>query len=774
MSRNNPTFRVSTGLKNVIGRDLITSDYVAVFELVKNSFDAHATDIQVVISDDEITVVDDGKGMTADDVLDKWLFVAYSAKADETEDRRLTSDFRKKIRHQGRGFAGNKGIGRFSADRLGATLDMYSRAVGSDEIVYLRVDWQQFEEDPTEEFRQVEVQLGTVDRFPDVEGAKPPRKSGTMLLMKGLRDEWDASKVVSLRAYLAKLVDPFEPSNDLAIRTIATDLTMDDDDQGRVGNDILTVIEGKTTSIEMEIADGVITTTLKDRGEVIYSVREPSPYTALEEVGASVRGRLFYLNRKAKHNFTLHQKVEPVKFGNLFLFVNGFRVFPIGEETDDTFGILRRKQQGTSRYLGLRDILGKVDVEVADRQHFRETSSRDGGLVASPQVKQLYEAITTNFVRRLERYVVPVQWADKAEGDREDVSGLRSDRGRTSVIKVVRDLVASKNVELLDYSEDLVDVVSERTDRFEESMAGLALVAEETGDARLLKRVESSRRRYEEMKALEAVAREKAEKETKARKEAEERAEAAETRAGDEVALRERAEVQASRLLALRGTNDETLVLLHHQVIIYASEVEQLVKRCLVGASDGTSADGFSKDLERIALMNSKILAVTRLATIAGMELEGNKMDADIVQFMREYVEDVASSHASVSVQFDDGGIELQKQFKPIEIAVVVDNLLSNARKAKATTAWFKCKRPRGGRGVEIRVTDDGMGIDEKRVDTEKIFELGYSGKAGGSGLGLYHAQQVLGELGGTISVEPESEDGGAAFVIVLRGGRAK
>ena len=35
-------FDVSTGLKRVIGRDLITDDEVAIFELVKNSFDANA------------------------------------------------------------------------------------------------------------------------------------------------------------------------------------------------------------------------------------------------------------------------------------------------------------------------------------------------------------------------------------------------------------------------------------------------------------------------------------------------------------------------------------------------------------------------------------------------------------------------------------------------------------------------------------------------------------------------------------------------------------
>jgi hypothetical protein len=35
-------FRISSALKRIIGRDLITDEFVAIFELVKNAFDARA------------------------------------------------------------------------------------------------------------------------------------------------------------------------------------------------------------------------------------------------------------------------------------------------------------------------------------------------------------------------------------------------------------------------------------------------------------------------------------------------------------------------------------------------------------------------------------------------------------------------------------------------------------------------------------------------------------------------------------------------------------
>ena len=41
-------FRISSALKNLIGQELITDEFVAVFELVKNSFDANAKHVKVV------------------------------------------------------------------------------------------------------------------------------------------------------------------------------------------------------------------------------------------------------------------------------------------------------------------------------------------------------------------------------------------------------------------------------------------------------------------------------------------------------------------------------------------------------------------------------------------------------------------------------------------------------------------------------------------------------------------------------------------------------
>ena len=94
-------FKISSSLKSIIGKELITDDFIAVFELVKNAFDAHAREVKIIFKNflrskngnPKIIIYDDGYGMNHDDLLNKWLFVAYSSKTDGSE----YEDYRDKI-----------------------------------------------------------------------------------------------------------------------------------------------------------------------------------------------------------------------------------------------------------------------------------------------------------------------------------------------------------------------------------------------------------------------------------------------------------------------------------------------------------------------------------------------------------------------------------------------------------------------------------------------------------------------------------------------------
>lgn len=774
-------FRVSSHLKDIIGRDLVTNEFVAVFELVKNAFDAHAKKVRVVFDNDngEIWIVDNGKGMDAAAIRDKWLFVAYSAKADGTEDGEHGRDYRDFIRPQGQ-FAGSKGIGRFSCDTLGRTLTLYTRQGENTATQKLWVAWDKFEQDSKKLFQTVGVELEAVDGFPDDAPIKLPPKSGTILRIGGLRGDWTPENILKLRRYLEKLIDPFGSTKNTPVEIQVRDESLSSkwlaELQGPVGNDLKDLLDEKTTSISVSIDSGKISTELTDRGVSIYRISEDNEYLGLG--GAKVDCEIFYLNASAKNTFTRRMGVRPVEFGSVFLFLNGFRIFPIGEERDDTLGLNRRKQQGTARYLGTRDIMGRVDV-LAPAKMFREASSRDAGLIEDARSRDLYEAILRKAIIRLERYVVGVTWPDKSDQNRDDASALSLGPTRGRIAQIIGQMASSKNLEIEYYNPIIVEMFDEDERSLDSALKSLTAIAEKQGDVALLHRIENARARQVEL--------EKAEQEAA---NAARRAMAEKAIAEQRIASLER---QATYLASTQDLTVEQMTLLLHQVMIYAGHIGAAVDRALgtansilAAASDlgiegdnedlldaaaaiRTRSKNMADDLEYIHLENDRLTAVARFAANARFDLETDLLSGDIVEFFDEYVNQVrALRDGTAFVTFESNNLSQVAGFRPVDLVVVVDNLLDNARKHGARQMTMSARKRKGGPQIEISVSDDGRGIDGDRIDPERIFEKGYTGTAGGTGLGLYHARKVMDDMEGGLILDPAREVGRADFVIVL------
>jgi len=768
------SFRISSHLKDIIGRDLVTNEFVAIFELVKNSFDAGATRVDIEFDPDEetISIVDDGHGMSPADIRSKWLFVAYSEKALTGGD-----DYRGRIRPSGQ-FAGSKGIGRFACDTLGAKLELYSQALGQKKIAKLEVDWTQFERDSLEEFQSVSVLMTEVSEYPEVHNAPLPEDHGTVIVIGRTRHEWTRESVSRLRRDLAKLIDPFGTTTNVAVSTWLLDgsTEMIDGVDGPVGNNIAELLRSKTSRIDVEIADGNISTTLFDRGRKIYVIREPSPYEELS--GCSVSGHVYFLNRSAKHSFTSRMGVRPIEFGSVFLFLNRFRVFPIGDELDDTLGLNRRKQQGQSRYLGTRDIIGRVDVSAPPKM-FREVSSRDAGLVEDARSRALYDAIRRHMIFRLERYVVGVNWKDRNDQNRDTAEGLETDHARERILAIVGALAKTKDVEILYYDADIVRVSEDPDAVTDRALKAMSDLAESRGDASLLGQIEEARRRIEELKASREEARQAAERAI------EERA-----RADFRIAALEQ---QAAFLGSSRDVNIERVQLLMHQATIHlghvrsaianaAFEVRNVLSAAVVPedlgdlddvedllASVRQSARRVSASIAGASLSGDRLRTVLSFAPNIRVDLETDKVYGDLMRFLTEYFSvRLVGVPGMPTAEFMGGGVSLVREFSPVDIAVLVDNLLDNARKAKASRIVFTATNKTPGVAV-IKVVDDGLGIDERKVDSSKIFERGYTGSATGTGLGLYSVRQIIESMGGKIEL---AGDGARAdFEITIPGG---
>src|SRR5262249_17852478 len=168
-----------------------------------------------------VVIADNGSGMSFDDLKDKWLFVAYSAKRDQVPGR----DFRDVVAERSH-YAGSKGIGRFSSDRLGQELILQTRPTGRATAVHrLLVDWRRFERNDKEQFGKVPVTYTGADGFElpaELRKFGASLSHGTVIEIRELRHSWDRQRLLALKSSLAKLINPFgDEADDFTISITA-------------------------------------------------------------------------------------------------------------------------------------------------------------------------------------------------------------------------------------------------------------------------------------------------------------------------------------------------------------------------------------------------------------------------------------------------------------------------------------------------------------------------------------------------------------------------
>jgi signal transduction histidine kinase len=791
MSKSTPAFRVSSALKTIIGKELITNDFIAVFELVKNSFDANATQVHITFEalnskNARIIIQDNGHGMDETDLFEKWLFVAYSSKKEGAD------DYRDKIKST-RIYAGAKGIGRFSCDRLGSNLTLYTRKkLSGTSFNVLHVDWNDFEIDSKKEFIDVPVKYQTVRSIPY------NLRQGTILEIRGLRSgDWTREKLLGLKRSLERLVNPNQ-ENDVANFSIYlhvpeekfTDKEIPDKEtwnvvNGRIRNFLFENLRLKTTQIEVKVAsDGKeISTELMDRGKLIYKIRERNPY---EKSLKNISIYLFVLNRSAKLLFSKHMGLRPVAYGSVFLYKNGFRIHPFGDEHEDRLGILRRKQQGQSRFLGTRDITGRIEIN-GDNPEFRETSSRDGGLVDNQAFDDLRGFFIEFALKRLEAFAVGIIKFGN-DGDLLDQEGLSPEETKVHIFDLIVRLTKSEQVLDFSYDPDLLNILENRSESSVSSLLkNFKRIAAESNN-KILTREAAKAEKH--LKVL-AQAKHEAEQETEAARkktksaeqeaqEAGEKARIAEeearlARAAEEEAKKESRQTTTQNLFlkSIISSDLTHVVNLHHYVGIAAGTIENHVKDLSRRIQQGKplSPEVVGVTLERISYEAKKISTIVRFATKANFVMDAVEIKADMVSFIREYVLNVCAGvirtpdDDEISIHFNaPKSAEFISTFTPIELSIVLDNMFSNSRKHKVKNITVTVVESSESE-LRVSVKDDGVGIPRK--NSKKIFEMGFS-TTNGSGLGLYHVAEIIHGMNGSIELNVENEHG-AEFILTFR-----
>ena len=174
-------FRPRARLLQILGDQLIGSPRLAVFELVKNAYDADASDVTVTMaglggSDPSITVEDNGYGMSFETLRDIWLVPADDHREKERQDDIRSPQFNRLP-------LGEKGVGRFAVHKLGDRIELVTRAAEKRECVVM-IDWRDMIRSRLLEDSEVTIQEQEPQVF-----TRP--RTGTRITIRSLREtEW--------------------------------------------------------------------------------------------------------------------------------------------------------------------------------------------------------------------------------------------------------------------------------------------------------------------------------------------------------------------------------------------------------------------------------------------------------------------------------------------------------------------------------------------------------------------------------------------------------
>ncbi|MEH6373810.1 sensor histidine kinase [Streptomyces sp. KLMMK] len=419
-------------LMSTLGEELISNERVALTELVKNAYDADASLVVIRFNAPleegvgSIEVWDDGHGMSAETVRGTWMEIATSHRH-----RRPLSEGR------GRRVLGAKGIGRFSAARLARVTSLATCRGDGDEVT-LRLDWRSFSVEDAY-LDQVPVNWsvrspkvfaigGEAEQlFDDLAGefqtgvtAEPGRcPHGTVVRLEGLRQQWTAESIETLKRSLSRLLPP-PPPTELAVPDQPEFSIYIETPPGELRHYSGFVSASETLAhphyrlVGAVDADGQAHLTLTAMGveeEVVIrdDFRQDTNLPSCGPVKLDIRTwdldsgslrRLLKIDLGARNVSEVRQLIR----GNtgIALYRDGFRVQPFGETGYDWLEFDQRRVNNPTMRLSNNQVAGFVYVTADGNPGLRDRSHREG-LIDSPEYEEL-KRIMVQAVSRLETW----------------------------------------------------------------------------------------------------------------------------------------------------------------------------------------------------------------------------------------------------------------------------------------------------------------------------------------------------------------------------------
>lgn len=195
------SFSITPRIIAHLGEDLIKNESIALLELVKNSYDACATNCIIDFNTnneqlESLTITDDGVGMNLNIIKNVWLVIGTDFKHKRLEPNCC-----------GRFPLGEKGIGRLGIHKLGNKITLISKTI-EDKEVCLSINWSTLNQAQKIDDFTIEIDENDIPVY------FKNGKTGTRICIKSLKTTWDRRQVREVYRNLTSLNSPFSGTND--------------------------------------------------------------------------------------------------------------------------------------------------------------------------------------------------------------------------------------------------------------------------------------------------------------------------------------------------------------------------------------------------------------------------------------------------------------------------------------------------------------------------------------------------------------------------------
>jgi signal transduction histidine kinase len=854
-------FRVSARAARLIGRENVGTSQGAVTELVKNAYDADASvcavlflprwrnpplklegrefailtrldskvakffseqrgiwlrntelnafdeaELAAVFSNFlDLWIVDNGHGMSATVIEEKWMVIGTDTK--EVNDRSVG----------GRIVTGAKGIGRFALDRLGQECELFSGLKSGSKTTHWLVDWAEFE-GTGKIISDVEAVLTTEDRpltayqkdsgldqrlpssSPVRDGAAKPINfdSGTAVRIGLLHDVWDARSSLRLKETLEALLPPHDrgdfdifvydhravgqsgfidnfPPDQFDYRMMAAveqdgqvSITLDrqEIDVSRIRPSVFqldTMKKAPFRKPDFEAGSVSYLTTLAKltnaEGEALADFHAIGPFSFTLYFFKLTNPNAENLTRFPQKNFDAAKRKRWLKSsGGIRLYRDNFRVRPYGEPDTTTYDWLllgdrtaRNPAQASRR--GWRvppsQVAGTLHISKELNPHLADQSSREG--IMNERALNAFREIVIVLIREFEndRSYILSQFTEAYSRDHKEEAEAQKGREIAEAVLGIGDEAKpdeKSTAPELPFAPDIP-----------------------IGSPVREPDVDGTQEKQDSDLALRQVS----------------QAYTSEVRKNEGL----RDDIQVMRGMATLGT---VLVSFTHELKQIKANIDSRSQRlsdAIEGVMDKAKLDAVSpphspfRMLERLRRQDEKVSRWVNFALSAVSPAKRRRRTIDLDVYLAGVAEYWEEFLESKSVALDiprSGGGALLVLGHEIDLDSIFYNLINNSVEAFVKPSPAKERRisitlssDEDG-WIDILYADTGPGISDEFHIAEDIFQFGISSKkaavsgdAAGTGLGMWLLKTVVDEYGGSTALQ--SEMGQEEFAIAIQ-----